>query len=107
MLGLDTYSLRSFRWNVFQLLDYAASQKINTIQAAIANFESTTDDYLNKAKAYARQLNIVLEPGFGCISTLARNWNPKQDTPAKYLAAAIRATKTLEARAFRVYVGNP
>jgi len=107
MLGLDTYSLRSFRWNVFQLLDYAATHKIMAMQASIANFESADEAYLNKAKAYARQLNIKLEPGYGCISTVAKNWNPKQGTPVAYLEAAIRAAKILEARAFRVFLGNP
>lgn len=107
MLGLDTYSLRSFRWNVLQLLGYAAAHKITTIQASINSFESTETDYLIKAKTHARNLNIKLEPGYGCISTVAKNWNPKQDTPVKYLEAAIRAAKTLEAKAFRVFLGNP
>jgi sugar phosphate isomerase/epimerase len=107
MLGLDTYSLRSFRWNVFQLLDYAASQNISTVQAAIASFESTSEAYLLKVKAEARRLNIHLEPGFGCISTLAKNWNPKQVSPVDYLQTAIQTAKTLEARSFRVYLGNP
>jgi sugar phosphate isomerase/epimerase len=107
MLGLDTYSLRSFRWNVFQLLSYAASHKITAVQASIASFESTADDYLLKAKAEARRLNIQLEPGFGCISTLAKNWNPKQGTPVSYLQTAIKAAKTLDAKAFRVFIGNP
>lgn len=107
MLGLDTYSLKSFRWNVFQLLDYAHSQNLKTIQASAVNFLSLDDDYLRKAKAHADGLQIKLEPGFNCISTIAKSWNPKEETPAKYLAKAIRATKTLEARAFRVFIAGP
>lgn len=107
MLGMDTYSLRSFRWNVFQLLDYASSLKLNCIQAASASFESMEEDYLLRAKAYARQKGISLEPGFGCISMLSKGWNQRQGSPEAYLAEAIRAAKTLEARAFRVYLGSP
>lgn len=107
MLGLDTYSLKSFRWNVFQLLDYAHAQKISTIQASIGNFESTETEYLLKAKAHAASLSIKLEPGYGCISPVSKSWNPKQGTPVKYLESAIRAAKTLEAKNFRVFLGNP
>ncbi|MBL8240364.1 MAG: sugar phosphate isomerase/epimerase [Bryobacterales bacterium] len=107
MLGIDTYSLKSFRWNIFQLLDYAHAQKISAIQASVANFESTEPAYLAKAKDYAQSLHIQLEPGFGCISTLAKSWSAKQGTPAAYLESAIRATRTLEAKCFRVFIAGP
>ena len=97
MLGIDTYSLKSLRWNVFQLLDYAHAQNLKTIQASAVNFESLDDAYLQRAKAHAAKLEIRLESGFGCISTLAKSWSPKQETPAKYLATAIRATRALTA----------
>jgi hypothetical protein len=31
-LGFDTYSVRAFNWKITQLIDYAASQKLDTIQ---------------------------------------------------------------------------
>lgn len=107
MLGLDTYSLRSLRWNVFQLLDYAAAQKIPAIQASISNFESTDPAYLTRARDHARRLNILLEPGYGRISTVSKGYNPSQPHPVKVLEAAIAAAKILEARTFRVFLGNP
>ncbi len=107
MLGIDTYSLKSLRWNVFQLLDYAHSQNLKAIQASAVNFESLDDAYLTKVKAHADSLHIHLEPGFNCISTIAKSWNPKEESPAKYLAKAIRATRTLKARAFRVFIAGP
>lgn len=107
MLGLDTYSLRTFRWNVTQLLDYAAAQKLSAIQASIGNFESTDAAYLRRARDHARRLGILLEPGFGCVSTVSKSWNPRQGTPVKYLEDAIRVTRELEAKAFRVFLGSP
>jgi sugar phosphate isomerase/epimerase len=107
MLGLDTYSLRSLRWNVFQHLDYAVTHKLSAIQASIANFESTTPEYLARARAYARERNIQLEPGFGCISTVSASWKPRQGTPVRYLQDAIRISAALGARSFRVFLGGP
>jgi sugar phosphate isomerase/epimerase len=47
-----------------------------------------------------------VEPGFGCISPVSKQWNAKQENPAKYLANAIRVTKALGGRSFRVFVGG-
>ena len=40
-LGFDTYSLRAFKWNATQFIEYAASQKLDSIQLSSLNdFES-------------------------------------------------------------------
>ncbi|HZT39387.1 MAG TPA: sugar phosphate isomerase/epimerase, partial [Bryobacteraceae bacterium] len=36
-LGFDTYSVRAFHWKAIQLLDYAASLKLDTIQISSLN----------------------------------------------------------------------
>lgn len=81
-LGIDTYSLRAFKWNVDQMLDYAELHKLDAIQASRGDFTSFEEPYLTKVKDRAQRLGVIVEPGWGCISTVSKQWNPKQGTPA-------------------------
>ncbi len=105
-LGLDTYSIRDTRWNVFQMLDYAARQKLDMIQATWANFQSTEPAYLEKVKDYAARLGVALEIGYGCICPVSKRWNPKQGDPRTYILTAVRAAKILGAKVIKCYAGN-
>ncbi len=55
-LGFDTYSLRAFQWKAMQLLDWAATQKVDTIQI------SSSGDYES------------LEPGAPCSRERTRGF---------------------------------
>jgi sugar phosphate isomerase/epimerase len=106
-LGVDTYSLRSQRWRVPRMLEFAAAQKLDVIQSSSADFESTGEDYLLSMKEQANRYGILLEPGFGCISPVSKGYNAtRQGDPVKYLQNCIRITKTLGATAFKVFLGN-
>ena len=105
-LGIDTYSIRNFRWKATQLVDYAAGLKLDTIQASLAAFESLDDQYLRKVKDYASGLGILVEPGFGCICPLSKGWNPKQGDPTRYLLQAVRAAKGLGSPSVKCFMGN-
>ena len=55
-LGFDTYSIRAFHWKAIQLLDYAASLKLDTIQfSSLDDYESLEPDHLARVKDYARE----------------------------------------------------
>ena len=59
-LGFDTYSLRAFRWKALQLIEYTASQKLDTVQiSSLDDFESLEPAYLAKVKENAAALGIV------------------------------------------------
>src|SRR5438477_9370226 len=50
-LGFDTYSLRAFKWTGVQLLDYAASQNLDTIQySALADYGPLTPENLRQVR---------------------------------------------------------
>ena len=51
-LGFDTYSVRAFKWKASQLLDYAGSLKLDTIQI------SSMGDYESYEPADARYLRL-------------------------------------------------
>src|SRR5438874_7922632 len=67
-LGFDTYSVRAFKWKGTELLDYAASQKLDTIQfSALADYGTLDPQNLQKVKDRAAQLRISIDSGMGCI----------------------------------------
>src|SRR5215471_3833780 len=82
-LGFDTYSLRAFKWNGIQLLDYAASQKLDTIQfSALGDYGGLDPANLQRVKDRAAQLNISIDSGMGCICETSKSFN-KKGRPAR------------------------
>src|SRR5580658_4156621 len=67
-LGFDTYSLRAFQWKAPQLVDYAGSLKLDTIQiSSLDEYESKEPAYLQKIKDQAARYNMTLDGGMGSI----------------------------------------
>src|SRR5215213_1665668 len=74
-LGFDTYSLRAFGWKIPQLLDYAASQKLDTLQiSSMGDYESYEPAYLQKVKDQAARHKISLDAGMGCICPVSKSF---------------------------------
>src|SRR3989440_1949736 len=77
-LGFDTFSIRDFGWKDIQLLDYAASQKLDTIQlSSLDDYESLDPAHLAKVKDHAERVGIAIDAGIGCICDAAKSWDPK------------------------------
>jgi sugar phosphate isomerase/epimerase len=106
-LGFDTYSLRAFRWKGLQLLDYAASQKLDTIQfSALGDYGGLDVANLQKVKDRAAQLNISLDSGMGCICETSKSF-PKNGRPAReQLLEGLRVAHAVGAKAMRCYMGS-
>jgi sugar phosphate isomerase/epimerase len=106
-LGFDTYSLRAFRWKAPQLLSYAASQKLDTIQiSSLDDFESREPAYLQKIKDQAARSNLVIDAGTGCICPTSHSYK-KDGPPARdRLLEALRVAKAVGAKAMRCYLGS-
>ena len=67
-LGFDTYSLNRSGWKALEYLDYAASQKLDTIQfSSLSNYESLDPAYLQKVKDSAARLGLLVEGGMDSI----------------------------------------
>lgn len=106
-LGFDTYSLRAFRWKGIQLLEYAASQKLDTIQfSALGDYGGLDPANLQKVKDRAAQLNISLDSGMGCICETSKSF-AKNGRPAReQLLEGLQVAKTVGAKAMRCYMGS-
>lgn len=107
LLGYDTYSIRSFEMKAMAHLDFAAAHRLDAIQiSSLGDFESLDPAHLARIKQRARELNIVIDGGTGCICPSARAWRPANGDPVEYLAQAIRAASAVGARSLRCYLGD-
>ena len=105
-LGFDSYSLRAFRWKAPRLLEYAASQKLDSIQlSGLEDFDNFEPDYLAKIRAQAEAAGLVIDGGIGCICPLSKSYNAKNGTPEQYLEKGIRVAHALGARSMRCFLG--
>jgi len=106
-LGFDTYSLRAYKWNAFQFIEYAAAQKLDSIQLSSLNdFESLEPAYLARVKQQAAQAGLQLDGGIGCICPSAKAWRDNNGTPAEYLTKGLRVSNAIGAKAMRCYMGD-
>ena len=107
-LGIDTYSIRSFRWKAMQHLDYSARLGLNTIQiSSLGEYESLEPAYLQKVKDHADRLGIEIDSGIGCICPTTGSYNPKSGDPAKTIVQGLRVAKAMGAKAMRCFMGSP
>jgi len=106
-LGFDTYSLRAFKWKGTQLLDYAASQKLDTIQfSALEDYGPLDAENLGRVKDNAARLHMTIDSGMGCICETSRSF-AKNGRPAReQLLAGLRASKTVASKVMRCYMGS-
>jgi sugar phosphate isomerase/epimerase len=107
-LGIDSYSIRAFRWKAIQLLDYSARLGLNTIQiSSLGDYESLDAAHLQKVKDHAARLGIEIDSGIGCICPTTGSYNPKSGDPAKVLAQGLEVARAVGAGAMRCFMGSP
>ncbi|MBM3740542.1 MAG: sugar phosphate isomerase/epimerase [Acidobacteria bacterium] len=91
-----------------QLLDYAASLKLDAIQiSSVAEYESLEPAHLAKVRDHAARLGIAIDGGTGCICPTTKSWNPRQGDPAEYLRQGLRVAKAVGAASLRCFIGSP
>jgi sugar phosphate isomerase/epimerase len=106
-LGFDTYSLRAFGWKAGQLLDFAAQQKLDTVQISSLNdYESREPGYLQKIKDQAARANIVIDGGTGCICPSSKAFNKNGPPAPERVLEGLRVAKAVGARSMRCYLGG-
>ena len=105
-LGFDSYSIRAFNWKAGQLLDYAAAQKLDTIQlSSMGDYESYEPAYLQKLKDQSARGHLQIDAGMGCICPLSKSFS-KNGPPARdRLLEGLRVAKAVGARSMRCYLG--
>src|SRR5689334_560956 len=106
-LGFDTYSIRAFKWKAVQLIEYAAAQKLDTIQISdLADYESKESAYLQKVKDQAARANIAIDGGMGCICPTSRSFSQNGPPARDRLIEGLRIAKAVGAKSMRCYMGS-
>src|SRR5947209_4046526 len=106
-LGFDTYSVRAFKWKGVELLDYAASQKLDTIQfSALGDYGTLDAQNLQNVKDRAAELHISIDSGMGCICESSKSFN-KNGPPARdQIVAGMKVAKAVGSKSMRCYMGS-
>jgi sugar phosphate isomerase/epimerase len=106
-LGFDTYSLRAFRWKAPELLDFAAAEKLDTIQiSSLHDYESLEPEYLQKIREQAARLNITIDGGMGCVCPSSRSFSKNGPPAAERVLQGLKVAKAVGARSMRCFMGS-
>ena len=105
-LGFDTYSLRAFGWKIPRFLEYAASQKLDTIQiSSMSDYESYEPAYLQKVRDDAARYRLTLDAGMGCICPISKSYSQNGPPVRDRLLQGLRVAKAVGATSMRCYLG--
>jgi sugar phosphate isomerase/epimerase len=105
-LGFDNYSLREMKWNASQLIDYAASLRLDSLFLTDLDvYESFDEGYLRDLKKKADDHGMVIYAGSWSICPTSKFFNNKWGTAEEHLALGIRVARALQSPAFRCILG--
>lgn len=106
-LGFDTYSLRAFKWKAQQLVEFAGSLKLDTLQiSSLDDYESTEPAYLAKVKDQAARYNMVIDGGMGCICPSSHSFNKNGPPARERVLEGLRVAHAVGAKAMRCFMGT-
>lgn len=106
-LGFDNFSIRALGWKAPQLLDYAASLKVDVLLFSDLDvYENHSESYLKEIKAKADGLGIEIHAGTGSICPSSNTFNNRFGTAEEHLSLTIRIARTLGSPVARCYQGN-
>lgn len=105
-LGFDNFSVRAMKWNAGQLIDYAASLKLDSLFLTDLDvYESFEENYLRDVKKKADDNGLVIYAGSWSICPTSKFFKNKWGTAEEHLALGIRVAKTLQSPVFRCILG--
>jgi sugar phosphate isomerase/epimerase len=105
-LGFDNYSLNALKWNASQLIDYAASLRLDSLFLTDLDvYESFEEGYLRDLKKKAGDNGLRLYAGSWSICPTSKFFNKKWGTAEEHLALGLRVAAALESPVFRCILG--
>jgi len=105
-LGFDNFSVRAMKWNASQLIDYAASLKLDSLFLTDLDvYESFDAGYLRDLRKKAADNGLFIYAGSWSICPTSKFFKNKWGTAEEHLALGIRVAKELGSPAFRCILG--
>ena len=106
-LGMDNFAVRAMGWKAPELIEYAASLKLDTLLISdLDAFESLEEEKLGELKRKADAAGLGLYVGSWSICPTSKSFRPNRGTAEQHLRLGIRVAKTLGSPVFRVVLGN-
>lgn len=106
-LGLDNYALRSLGWKAGQVLDYAATLKLDAVLFSDFDvYESLDDDALRDLRRRADDRGLALYAGMLSICPASVMFDPQRGTAEEQLRLCLRIAKTLGSPVARCVLGK-
>src|SRR5262249_35761743 len=106
-LGFNSYSLRNFGWKAMELIEYAASHKLDTIQiSSLDDYAALDPAHLQQVKNRAEKYGMKIDGGIGCICPTSASWKPKEGDPGQYVLKGLRGAKAVGATGMRCFMGS-
>ena len=106
-LGFDNFSVRAFGWKAHQLIDYAASLRLDSLFItnldALERFE---EPYLGEVKAHARDQGLDLLLGSWSICPTSKAFRNTWGAAEDHLRLGLRLAKALGSPVFRCVLGT-
>jgi len=105
-LGMDNFAVRAMGWKAAQLLDYAATLKLDTLLISdLDAYESLDDAPLREVKKKADDLGIDVYAGSWSICPTSTRFKKNWGTAEEHVRLGLRVAKTLGSPVFRVVLG--
>ncbi len=105
-LGFDNFSIRAHGWKAGQILDYAATQKVDCLLLSDLDvYDNHEPGYLKDLGKKSRDLGITLYAGTGGICPSAHRFSNKWGNADEHLALAIRVAQAVGSPVLRCYQG--
>lgn len=105
-LGICNHSLRAWRPNVTQLLDFAIEHQLDSIQLnTLDPFESLENKHLTKIKKKAKAHDISVYVGIGSISEKSLRYSDKFGDAKTLIKEGIRVAKAMDSPILGVRIG--
>lgn len=106
-LGFDNFSVRGMGWKAGQLLDYAATLKLDSVFITnLDALESLEERSLKEVRAKAKDLGIDLLLGSWSICPTSKAFKKNWGTADEHLALGIRTAQALGSPVLRVVLGT-
>lgn len=106
-LGMDNFAVRAMGWKAPQLIDYAASLKLDTLLISdLDSFESFEEGHLKALRRRAADQGLQLYLGSWSICPTSTVFRDKWGTAEEHLSLGLRMAKALGSPVFRVVLGT-
>lgn len=106
-LGIDNFAVRAFGWNADQLIDYAATLRIDSLFITdLKPFDTFETAYLSGLRKKAADHGLRICLGSWSICPTSNCFKKDWGTAEEHLALGIRMAEALGSPVFRCVLGN-